>query len=92
MEYRIIVRTPFGRFSGTMDLNIADGQVAGTLAFMGFTSSFSGQGTENSFSFSGSFDIPIGALDYKADAEVKGDGVHGKAETRLGILVFSPER
>lgn len=92
MLYGIIVRTPFGRFNGKMDLEINEGKVSGTLSFMDFSSEFHGEGDMDGFSFFGSFDIPIGSLDYKAEASVKDDGVHGIADTRLGKLEFAPER
>ena len=68
MLYGIIVRTPFGRFNGKMDLEINEGKVSGTLSFMDFSSEFHGEGDMDGFSFSGSFDIPIGSLDYKEAA------------------------
>ena len=57
-----------------------------------FSSSFTGDASGNSFSFSGTFDTPIGALEYKASASIESDGVHGTADTRLGKLEFFPER
>ncbi len=92
MKYRITVRTPFGRFSGTMELSIDGDSASGTLSFMSFSSSFIGDVSGNSLSFSGSFDTPIGALEYKASAAIESDGVHGTADTRLGKLEFLPER
>lgn len=92
MDYSITVRTPFGRFSGRMELSIEGDSASGILSFMSFSSSFIGDASGNSFSFSGTFDTPIGALEYKASASIESDGVHGTADTRLGELEFFPER
>ena len=92
MVYRITVRTPFGRFNGTMELSMDADSVSGNLSFMSFSSSFTGGASGNSFCFSGTFDTPIGALEYKASASIEPDGVHGTADTRLGKLEFLPER
>ena len=88
MLYGIIVRTPFGRFNGKMDLEINDGKVSGMLSFMDFSSEFHGEGDIDGFSFSGSFDIPIGSLDYKAEASVKDFPCPKKAIKEPKIFVY----
>ena len=89
-EYPISVKTPFGTFSGTIDINIDGSAVSGSFSIIGLSSAFSGEAGGAGVSFAGSLETPAGEIAYSASGAVSPEGFSGIAETRLGAFEFAP--
>ena len=87
--FEVFVRTPFGKYNGTMSFSRLNGIVNGSLSFLVFSSDFSGASDGDDISFKGYMETPIGKLDYDARATIKNSVIEGSAETRLGTMAFS---
>ena len=88
-SFDVFVRTPLGRYQGTISLSIDGGAVTGEAAFMVFTTSFSGTASENDLAFSGIFETPAGNVPYSAKAVLSESGIEGSLDTQLGPMTFS---
>lgn len=92
MVYKVAVRTPLGRFTTDISMDILDdNRLVGSFVIMGLESSFEGTIDQaDKVSFNGNINTPIGELEYDAIGEISGDEFHGKAKTRVGEFEFLP--
>ena len=88
-NFEIFVRSPFGKYRGTLSFSRNTGRIIGTISFMFFSSDFSGAENGKDISFAGSLETPIGTIDYDARATVSENAISGSAKTRLGVMTFS---
>lgn len=88
-SYEIFVRSPFGKYRGTISFSRDGGTIQGTISFMAFSSDFAGAADGDYLSFKGALETPIGKIDYDARARISGRQLEGVAETRLGPMAFS---
>ena len=87
--FEVFVRTPFGKYRGTLNLKREDSSVSGTISFFLFSSDFFGTVSGDAISFSGCMETSIGNIDYEANATVADGCIQGTARTRLGTMTFS---
>ena len=89
-SFEIFVRSPFGKYRGTISFTRNNGIVTGTMSFLAFSSDFSGAASSgDELSFKGAMDTPVGRIEYDARASVHGNSIEGTAMTRLGTMTFS---
>ncbi len=87
--FDIYVRSPFGKYKGTISFSRDNGRVEGFLSFQIFSADFSGAASGDDISFKGSMETPMGKFDFDARATIKDGRIDGSAETRLGTMTFS---
>ena len=90
--YDVEVKTPLGKFSGTIEINIDGEAVTGSFSIMSFSSEFKGHSNNDNLTLTGSLMTPIGELSYDAEGSFSDIGFEGVARTRIGSFEFSPPR
>ena len=88
-SYNVAVRTPVGRFTGSIELEREGDSVTGSFDVMGFSSSFRGVADGSSLRFSGSLMTPVGPMDFDVEAVADGHSFTGKATTKAGVFEIS---
>ncbi len=90
--YDVEVKTPLGKFSGAIEINIDGEAVTGSFSIMSFASEFKGHSNNDNLTLYGSLMTPIGELEYNAEGTLSDIGFEGVAKTRIGSFEFSPPR
>lgn len=90
--YDVEVKTPLGKFSGSIEINIDGEAVTGSFSIMTFSSEFRGHNNNDNLTLTGSLMTPIGELEYNAEGTLSELGFQGVAKTRIGSFEFSPPR
>lgn len=90
--YDVDVKTPLGKFSGTIEIIIDGESLSGSFSIISFNSEFRGRADGDELSLSGSLMTPAGELSYDASGRLAEDGFRGIAHTRIGDFEFAPPR
>ena len=86
-SYEIFVRSPFGKYRGTISFSRDGGTIQGTISFLVFSSDFTGAADGDSLSFKGALETPIGKIDYDARARVSGSQLEKGTSPSLNRIV-----
>ena len=88
--YKVTMRTPIGKKTGTIRLNNENGVLSGYIKAMGDISSFKyGRMKGNSFEFSGVLNAGFFHFDYQAKGQIDGNALTAVAATNFGNFQIS---
>ncbi len=84
-RYSCSLNTPMGAINGTITLMSRENNVQGIIETMGMKNAFNGMKTkENECSFKGTFNTPLGAINYTANCIVNGNMLELMTNTNKG--------